>query len=198
MNELTGEEIQVAGDDAREAYYPAWSPNGEWLAFSVYGEEGASVYVAMPGGETIKRVTTGEGLIDAMPAWQPYVLEEGASLAPEKGSVWTVEISPDKMVGEGCTQPFALCSFRAAIKPLEDGALEWTGQEMQPYRLEQVGPNTYEYSGRSVLDNGEAMLRVTFTGPETFEFEQELSFDAETDCLHTYTGTATFNWFSRE
>lgn len=66
-------------EDATNAYYPAWSPDSEWLAFDVstedsYDDATADVWViAGDGGTPIELVNANitDGLTNSMPRWGP-------------------------------------------------------------------------------------------------------------------------------
>ncbi len=47
---------------------PAWSPDGRHLAFAVYGEESAGIYVARPDGTDLRQIVDG---LSGPPAWSP-------------------------------------------------------------------------------------------------------------------------------
>ena len=50
--------------------WPAWSPDGEWIAFSSTREDNQEIHVCRPDGKEIKRLTS-DPAIDAHPCWSP-------------------------------------------------------------------------------------------------------------------------------
>jgi TolB protein len=72
--------IAVDGDDLKSALvtqgklsheeWPAWSPDGEWLAVSSTREGNQEIYVVRPDGKDLRRLTS-DPAIDAHPAWSP-------------------------------------------------------------------------------------------------------------------------------
>jgi TolB protein len=50
--------------------WPAWSPDGEWIAFSSTREDNQEIHVCRPDGKDLKRLTSDPG-IDAHPSWSP-------------------------------------------------------------------------------------------------------------------------------
>ncbi len=67
------------GDDAHIAYYPAWSPDGAWLAFNSstgdsYDDPDAELWVVSSGGGTpivLAAANMGSGLTNSWPRWSP-------------------------------------------------------------------------------------------------------------------------------
>jgi TolB protein len=72
--------IGVVGDDLKPALvtqgklsheeWPAWSPDGEWLALSSTRDGNQEIYVVRPDGKDRRRMTNDPAL-DAHPAWSP-------------------------------------------------------------------------------------------------------------------------------
>jgi len=72
--------ISANGDDLKPALvtqgklsheeWPAWSPDGEWLALSSTRDGNQEIYVVRPDGKDLKRLTS-DPAIDAHPAWSP-------------------------------------------------------------------------------------------------------------------------------
>ena len=50
--------------------WPAWSPDGEWIAFTSTREDNQEIHVCRPDGKDIKRLTS-DPAIDAHPCWSP-------------------------------------------------------------------------------------------------------------------------------
>jgi len=79
---------RLSDDDASE-HFPAWSPDGEWIAYASWrGEDGGLFKVRAAGGEPVRVSTTG-GVYDH-PAWSPdgarIVAARGTARAFEEGS----------------------------------------------------------------------------------------------------------------
>jgi uncharacterized protein YraI len=117
-----------------------------------------------------------------------------ANLVPEGQSVWQANSGLDNVSGTCINPPLALCAHLAAIKPNADGSLTWRGQEPLPYTLSPTGGNTFAYSGRSVLGNGNVHLALTFTSDSTWSMIFTTIFDNDPQCTHTFYYTATRNW----
>src|SRR6185369_1741361 len=72
--------IGIDGDDMRPALvtegklsheeWPAWSPDGQWLALTSTRDGNQEIYVVRPDGKDLRRVTN-DPAIDAHPAWSP-------------------------------------------------------------------------------------------------------------------------------
>ncbi len=70
---------ELFGDDAYNAYYPTWSPDGKWIAFNIstgdtYDDEDAALYVvAGDGGDIIELASANRapGLTNSWPQWGP-------------------------------------------------------------------------------------------------------------------------------
>jgi TolB protein len=50
--------------------WPAWSPDGEWIAFTSTREDNQEIHVCRPDGKEINRLTS-DPAIDAHPTWSP-------------------------------------------------------------------------------------------------------------------------------
>ena len=50
--------------------WPAWSPDGEWIAFSSTREDNQEIHICRPDGKDLKRLTS-DPAIDAHPCWSP-------------------------------------------------------------------------------------------------------------------------------
>jgi TolB protein len=70
---VDGEGLQpVATSPGRLTHeeWPAWSPDGAWIAFTSTQEGNQELHLARPDGKDIKRLT-GDPSIDAHPCWSP-------------------------------------------------------------------------------------------------------------------------------
>jgi TolB protein len=69
-----GGTIEIAPDPKRWHYYPDWSRDGAWIAFSVspahHEGEDWDLAIAAPDGSKYQRLTTGPGN-DRLPDWKP-------------------------------------------------------------------------------------------------------------------------------
>jgi TolB protein len=69
-----GGTTEIAPDPARWHYYPDWSKDGAWIAFSVspahHQGEDWDLAIAAPDGSKYQRLTTGPGN-DRLPDWKP-------------------------------------------------------------------------------------------------------------------------------
>jgi Tol biopolymer transport system component len=80
--------------------FPAWSPNGERLAFEAYqglNSLNIDIYVMNADGSGLKRITR-EPTLDRMPSWSPdgtkiaFMKDERAIQEPETGDIYTVRV----------------------------------------------------------------------------------------------------------
>jgi len=72
--------VGIDGDDLRPALltdgklsheeWPAWSPDGQWIALSSTRDGNQELYIVRPDGKDLRRVTN-DPAIDAHPAWSP-------------------------------------------------------------------------------------------------------------------------------
>lgn len=113
-----------------------------------------------------------------------------AGFAPTSNSVWNAEVTADQLSGTCNSAPLNYCAHLVAIAPSGQN-LSYRGQEITPFTLGRSGENTYSYSGRNGLNDGNLSLNVTFTSPTTFIATQTLVLDADPACQHTVTITAT-------
>ncbi len=104
--------VLVAGDPARDEVWPAFSPDGKQIAFSVSGGAGG-VFVVGATGESARRLTD----FGSNPAWSPdgrrivFCSEEVQSVyaTNSESELWTVDVAggaPAKLsVGAAAFQP---------------------------------------------------------------------------------------------
>ena len=80
--------------------FPAWSPNGERLAFEAYqglNSLNIDIYVMNADGSGLKRITR-EPTLDRMPSWSldgtkiAFMKDERAIQEPETGDIYTVRV----------------------------------------------------------------------------------------------------------
>jgi hypothetical protein len=57
--------------------------------------------------------------------------------------------------------------------------------------MARTGENTYAFSGRNGLNDGNVNVTVTFTSPTSFTAYQTLVLDSDPACQHAVTITAT-------
>jgi TolB protein len=68
--------------------WPAWSPDGKWVAFSSTRDGNQELYLARPDGSELRRLTS-DGAIDSHPAWSP----DGKSIAFATGRYGDMELA---------------------------------------------------------------------------------------------------------
>lgn len=87
--DLGDPEVLVARDTNYNYYYPAWSPDGEWIAYnrtigSSYASDGAELWMISADGSTTVRLDKangGENLRNSYPRWGPLPDDEVLWLA---------------------------------------------------------------------------------------------------------------------
>lgn len=171
---------------------------GDWWQVSIAGYAEAWVAqsdvqtVGVCGLDAVAVVETAPPLVDVGAAESG----SGARYLPAGQSVWQANSGPDVMTGQCETPPIAVCNHLVAILPNDEAgsSITWRGQEPQPYTLTQTGPNTYAYSGPSVLGNGSVRLALTFTGPGSWSLTFTTIYADDPDCEHTFYYTATRSW----
>ncbi|MCC7206915.1 MAG: hypothetical protein IT323_06390 [Anaerolineae bacterium] len=134
------------------------------------------------------RPTTGGGQTGGQTGDNTSALPAG--FAPTGNSVWNAEVTVDQLSGTCNSAPLNYCAHLVAIAP-SGQSLSYRGQEITPFTLARTGENTYSYSGRNGLNDGNLNLTVTFTSPTTYTATQTLVLDADPACQHTVTVTAT-------
>lgn len=87
----------------REAYAPAWSPDGQWLAFQADGLEGSGmneIWVVRANGADLRQVTySPAGTWSRAPTWSGdsrfigYVSDRAGSIGPDYGELFVVDLS---------------------------------------------------------------------------------------------------------
>jgi TolB protein len=154
-------------------HYPAWSPDGAWIAFTVSSDAAIDVYRVRPDGTGLERLTDAP-LVDAHPAWaadgqtiffdstrdghrEAYAMTAGGcrqhNLTKSPGSDGPVALSPDgssalwnsDRAGQGDQ------IYRASVTRASDGS--WTLGPAQPL-TSGAGPNqapVWSPDGRMIL-----------------------------------------------
>lgn len=118
----------------------------------------------------------------------------GSGLVPAGQSVWQANPGLDNMSGTCSGPALAYCAHLVAITPNGDGTISWRGQEMTPYTLSPAGENTYTYSGRNALGNGNVQMALTFTSETTWSMTLTTTLDSDPACQHTFYYTAARSW----
>src|SRR5262245_17271642 len=70
---VDGEDLQpalVTSGKLSHEEWPAWSPDGQWLALSSTRDGNQEIYVVRPDGKDLRRLTS-DPAIEAHPAWSP-------------------------------------------------------------------------------------------------------------------------------
>ena len=102
---LTAERpVTTGGED----YAPAWSRDGQWLAFQSGAGRGAGeneIWIVRPDGSDLRQVTFNPaGIWSRAPSWSPdgqyiaYVTNRAGSLRADYGEVFVVEVATAKVV----------------------------------------------------------------------------------------------------
>lgn len=65
-----GTEIQIT-NFTRDSYDPAWSPNGDWIAFVGTNSGNDEIYRVSPDGQTVQQLTNNTFEWDKHPTWSP-------------------------------------------------------------------------------------------------------------------------------
>jgi TolB protein len=72
MNPTPGnrQPVQIMSPLPNGALDPAWSPDGNWLAFAGHDGAAVDIYAAQPDGSAVTRLTS-DGLLARSPVWSP-------------------------------------------------------------------------------------------------------------------------------
>jgi Tol biopolymer transport system component len=65
-----GSNVVQITDDAKLDWRPAWSPDGEWIAFESWRTGNGDIYLMRPDGSELTRLTFSGGE-DGNPTWSP-------------------------------------------------------------------------------------------------------------------------------
>jgi len=112
------------------------------------------------------------------------------SFAPTAKTIWNADVGTDQLQGTCGSGPLNYCSQLVAITPSGNDLL-WKGQELKVYTLTRSQTNTYVYSGRNGVGDGNIKFVLVFTSPTTFTMTQTLILDSEPTCSHVNVFTAT-------
>ena len=66
-----GSEVRQLTDHDKEDNQPAWSPDGDHLAFSSDRDGDLAIYVMAADGSGVRPLTVTDGYADGQPAWSP-------------------------------------------------------------------------------------------------------------------------------
>ena len=106
----TGVVTEIPG--GHDAVQPAWSPDGEWIAFwgLPEGTGQRDIWLIRPDGSDLRPVTS-DAPMDWSPAWSPdgsrlfFSSDRGGTLGP-----WWVEVDPESGLTSGEPQPMTVPS----------------------------------------------------------------------------------------
>jgi Tol biopolymer transport system component len=62
-------DIPLALPPGSGAENPNWSPDGEWIVFSLSHENTANIYMVRPDGTALTQITTQPGVDEQRPVW---------------------------------------------------------------------------------------------------------------------------------
>jgi uncharacterized protein YraI len=166
------------------------STETDWYQLDVAGY--ARAWVEQDSVQTI-------GLCNSLAAVEAPPVNAAAS-APASGfvpagqSIWQTDPGQDTTSGTCNNPPLALCAHLAALTLNTDGTLSWRGQDLTPYTLAPAGENTFAYNGRSIHNDGNVQMTLTFVDPSTWVMTMNTVYDNDPACTHTLNYTAVRNW----
>jgi TolB protein len=145
-----GEGSRLILESGQPIMSPAWSPDGEWLAYVSFEARVAAVYVQRLRSGERRRVSARVG-INGAPAWSPDGLKLALTLSGSAGN-------PDIYILELATQQLT----RVTDDPGIDTEAAWSpdGATLFFTSDRSGGPQVY----RVALGGGERARRVTFNG----------------------------------
>jgi len=174
-----GEDLQPvllsAGKLSHEEW-PAWSPDGQWIALSSTRDGNQEIYVVRPDGKDLTRLTH-DPAIDAHPAWSP----DGKRLAFATNRWGDLELAVMNADGSGLTRltssrgmddypSWSPDRTRLAFTSNRDGNLEI-------YMMRSDGTDAYNLSASPAVDNFPTWTRE---GDVTFVSNRDGGFDIYT------------------
>ena len=143
-----GESAQVVLDSSRPIMSPAWSADGQWLAYVSFEDRVAAIYVQQLRSSQRQRVSQRAG-VNGAPAWSPDGKKLALTLSGSSGNldVWVLELATQSLV-------------RITSDPAIDTEPAWSadGKELYFTSDRSGGPQIY----RTDVATHEHVQRITF------------------------------------
>ena len=150
VSDSDGESQQIIADSAQPLMSPAWSPDGQSLAYVSFESKNAAIYVqTLQSGER-RRVSARAG-INGAPAWSPDGKKIALTLSRKDGDVdvYTLELASQVLT-------------RMTFDPGIDTEPVWSADAQKIYFTSDRagGPQIYEVA----VDNPNQLRRITYEG----------------------------------